>query len=279
MKIHGLSLVLNLFSILFLACTSSAYKEFCNPQKNSSCIARNRALQEPVKDPLTNNSAAFAGSNSCPLLCPCDNGTNFGILQRFDNPRLSSTEYILYGRAEADIMGAPGQGIISSFYLQSDDLDEIDIAEIFGSAPAVYQTNFFVKGDVANYADGAYHRVTNSTTQNFHRYGVQWNRLEIEWTLDGQVVRHRAGGTLPSSPMRVILSLWVGGDEANDPGTVQWAGGPTDFADAPFSMYARNIYVENYSDGGCYVYETNLTVSIEDECRQSQYFVKWNSTS
>ena len=48
----------------------------------------------------------------------------------------------MYGKVEAEIKGAAGKGIISSFYLQSDDLDEIDVVEIFGSDPYEFQTNF-----------------------------------------------------------------------------------------------------------------------------------------
>ncbi|GEQ67299.1 hypothetical protein JCM33374_g963 [Metschnikowia sp. JCM 33374] len=231
--------------------------------KNEGCIARNRALHGSVTDPLTSSSDSLQSSNTCPLICFQESGTTFGIIQRYDNPRLASSEYILYGKVEADIMGSPGRGIISSFYLQSDDLDEIDIAEVFGDRDNVYQTNFFVKGDVATYGEGSYHLMPSSSTENFHRYGVRWTESEIEWTIDGNVVRHKEGGLLPSSPMKVILSLWVGGDETNNPGTVVWAGGPTDFNQLPFYMYVKNVFVENYSGGDYYVYGKDQPVSIE----------------
>jgi hypothetical protein len=37
-----------------------------------------------------------------------------------------SNHYIFFGRVETWVKSAPGQGIISSFVLESDDLDEID---------------------------------------------------------------------------------------------------------------------------------------------------------
>ena len=48
----------------------------------------------------------------------------------------------MYGKVEAEIKGAAGKGIISSFYLQSDDLDEIDVVEIFGSDPMNFKPIF-----------------------------------------------------------------------------------------------------------------------------------------
>lgn len=246
--------------IIFLV---SARLESCNPHKDEGCVAKNKALHGLVNDSLIMTSQFFNASNECPLICFHGNGTEFSMLKRFDNPRLTSSEYILYGKVEADIMGAPGRGIISSFYLQSDDLDEIDIAEVFGENQIVYQTNFFLKGDVGTYGEGNYHTINSSTTKTFHRYGVRWTKLEIEWTLDGKVVRHKAGTFLPTSPMRVILSLWAGGDESNEPGTVHWAGGLTDFKELPFNMYAKNVFVENFSKGDHYVYQNNLVVTVQ----------------
>lgn len=267
-----------LLYFIFLSHMIVAHSEPCNPKKDEGCVAKNAALHGLVTDSLTSTSGSLESSNSCPLICFHDNGTRFGIIERYDNPRLASSEYILYGKVEADIMGAPGRGIISSFYLQSDDLDEIDIAEVFGDNEGVFQTNFFVKGDVATYGDGAYHPVTTSTTHNFHRYGVRWTEKEIEWSIDGTVVRHKAGGGLPTSPMRVILSLWVGGDETNNPGTVAWAGGLTDFSKLPFSMYAKNVFVENYSKGDYYVYGKESGVSVENETRANSFLSRLGIT-
>jgi hypothetical protein len=67
-----------------------------------------------------------------------------------------------------------------------------------------------------------------------------------------------AGGTrFPQTPMRVRLGIWAGGDPTLPPGTVQWAGGPTDYSQAPFTMSIQSVTVVNYSPGASYMYKDN----------------------
>lgn len=51
----------------------------------------------------------------------------------------------MFGKVEVVLKAAPGAGIVSSFVMQSDDLDEIDW-EWLGSDPDEVQSNFFGKG-------------------------------------------------------------------------------------------------------------------------------------
>lgn len=44
-----------------------------------------------------------------------------------DAPTLNSKFYIFFGKVEMVLKGSPGSGIISSFVLESDDLDEVDL--------------------------------------------------------------------------------------------------------------------------------------------------------
>ena len=53
-------------------------------------------------------------------------GAGFSIKQRGDAPTMQTKFNIFFGRVEASMVAAPGQGVISSFILESDDLDEID---------------------------------------------------------------------------------------------------------------------------------------------------------
>ncbi|RKP31648.1 concanavalin A-like lectin/glucanase, partial [Metschnikowia bicuspidata] len=221
------------------------------------CFSRNQALPALVSASMTTPDPHFQEYETCPLICYNSTGATFLIRHRFENPQLVSLGYIYHGSVEADILAAPGTGIILSFYLQSDDKDEIDIAEIFGNNHLLFQTNYFSKGDVSTNGKGIYVSISSSPLYNFHRYGVRWTPDEIEWTVDGASVRHVkrvSGEGFPESPMRVRFSMWVGGDLANEPGTVTWAGGLTDFADSPFRMYIRNVTVENSGGGQDYTY-------------------------
>lgn len=229
------------------------------------CFSRNQALPELVSASMTEPDPNFQEYEPCPLICYNSTGATFQISHRFENPQMVSLGYIYHGTVEADILAAAGTGIILSFYLQSDDKDEIDIAEIFGNNHLLFQTNYFSKGDLSTYGKGIYVSIPSSPLYNYHRYGVRWTPDEIEWTVDGATVRHVkrvSGEGFPESPMRVRFSMWVGGDLANEPGTVTWAGGITDWADSPFLMYIRNVTIENSGGGQDYTYSRDMPVVV-----------------
>ncbi|KAK6462540.1 concanavalin A-like lectin/glucanase domain-containing protein [Scheffersomyces coipomensis] len=232
----------------------------CNPKTDKKCLARDTALGAAIIDPLTSDSSNFYPVTGPDGIEYCDEGMKLNIRKRFDNPSVMSDFYILYGKVSLDLKAAPGKGIISSFYLQSDDLDEIDIAEIFGGDIYEYQTNFFVKGNTTTYSRGGYHPVAQSPMEDFHNYGVEWTPDRIEWSLDGVVTRvleKENPEGFPASPMFVKVSLWSGGDPSNEEGTILWAGGETDYVGLPYSMYAKDLNVIDYSSGSEYVYGYN----------------------
>lgn len=71
-------------------------------------------------------------------------GAEFTIKTATDAPTISSDKYIFFGKVDAVLKAAPGTGIVSSFILESDDLDEIDW-EWLGSTDSSVESNFFGK--------------------------------------------------------------------------------------------------------------------------------------
>lgn len=54
--------------------------------------------------------------------------------------------------------------------------------------------------------------------------------------------------------MRLKLGNWAGGAEGNAEGTITWAGGKTDFSQAPFDMYVKEVSIQNYNPADSYEY-------------------------
>ncbi|RHZ43070.1 uncharacterized protein CDV56_100891 [Aspergillus thermomutatus] len=54
--------------------------------------------------------------------------------------------------------------------------------------------------------------------------------------------------------MRLKLGIWAGGDPSNAPGTIEWAGGKTDYAAGPYTMYIKSAIVENMHPSKTYTY-------------------------
>jgi beta-glucanase (GH16 family) len=244
-------------TIIALATAVGFVNAACNPLTSGSCPA-DPALAASFKEDFTSESKHFLVVNPKGVSFT-DDGLELTIAERFDNPSLKSNFYIMFGKVEVVLQAAPGQGIISSFYLQSDDLDEIDI-ELFGTDTTQFQSNFFAKGYTGNYDRGQYIATSSSPVSNFHTYTLEWTESSLTWSLDGNVVRTLESTDakgFPQLPMYIMMGSWAGGDPTNPPGTIEWAGGVTDYSKAPFSMYIKSVIVADYSTGSEYSYGDN----------------------
>jgi beta-glucanase (GH16 family) len=166
----------------------------------------------------------------------------------------------MFGRVEVSLKAAPGAGIVSSFVMQSDDLDEIDW-EWLGADSEEVQTNYFGKGQTTTYNRGAFHPDSGSQA-GFKTYTIDWTANQIVWQINGQTVRaltaaNAEAGQYPQTPMQIKVGAWSGGDSANSQGTIQWARGPTDYSKGPFTMQVQSLKVTDYSTGTQYKYNGN----------------------
>ncbi|KJZ70881.1 hypothetical protein HIM_09746 [Hirsutella minnesotensis 3608] len=179
-----------------------------------------------------------------------DKGAIFSVDKPLQGPTLRTDKYIFFGKVEVELQCAPTQGLITSIVLESDALDEIDW-EWIGSQNSKVQTNYFRNGDDGTYDRGDTHAVANPSS-SFHKYGLEWTKEKMVWTIDGQVVRTRtfaeAKGKYPETPMRVRLGIWAV-DEDQEEGRKIWAGGAAQFDKGPFLAHYRNLNVVDYAGG------------------------------
>ncbi|PYH83274.1 concanavalin A-like lectin/glucanase [Aspergillus uvarum CBS 121591] len=238
-------------------CAAQTYTD-CNPL-NKTCPADTGLDQWSFSTDFTVGSSAFnkwtttAGTvNSTSL------GAKFEIKEEGDAPTIQTDFYIFFGRVEAKFRCANGTGIISTLVMESDDLDEIDWEQI-STFDTYVQTDYFGKGNTTSYD-----RYTNvdltDPVEEFHTYAVDWTAERIEWILDGTVVRTLEyadavdGTNFPQTPMVVKIGIWAGGDPSNSAGTIEWAGGETDYTAGPFIMYLESVNITNYSPACSYTY-------------------------
>jgi len=114
-------------------------------------------------------------------------GAQFRIATKGQAPTIQSNFYFFFGRVDVTMKPAPGQGIISSIVLESDDLDEIDW-EFLGGVDNAVQTNFFGKGDTSSY-DRMIQYSVDSAQEVYHTYSLDWTAERLQWIIDGTVVR------------------------------------------------------------------------------------------
>ncbi|KAH8887527.1 hypothetical protein GQ53DRAFT_603112, partial [Thozetella sp. PMI_491] len=192
------------------------------------------------------------------------NGAVFSIANVNQAPTITSSKYIFFGKVDVVVKASLGVGVVTSVTLQSDDLDEIDWEWLGGDSTQV-QTNFFSKGCTEVYDRGGYSAVANPQA-DFHTYTIDWTPDSVKWIIDGAVVRELKASTasgcdgFPQTPMQIKLGTWIAGKPGNPQGTIDWAGGITDFSQGPFLGYYQSVTIQDYMGGsgataaGEYVY-------------------------
>jgi beta-glucanase (GH16 family) len=123
------------------------------------------------------------------------------------------------------------------------------------------ESNYFGKGNTTSFTRAIYHPLTFAPQDDYHNYTVHWTSDQIDWIVDGQVVRtlpyaqaDGGGGFYPQTPMKLSIGSWAAGDPANPKGVIEWAQGTTDFTQAPFDMFVKQVYVQDGSTGKTYTY-------------------------
>lgn len=265
-----------LATALFL-CSVTAQREDgqywpCNPMTNATgACTPNPGL------PTSTYSVDFTQATAIPENWTLSNyanisfdpelGAAFTYAKRYDAPQLYTDFYIFFGRVSVEMRIANGTGMISSSVLISDVFDEIDFefsGNNFNLSKTGYgQNNYFGKGITGSYNRGEWFNVSNPQ-EEFHTYTFDWSPELLQWGVDGAVIREfkysestTAVGSeyqFPQTPAKFQLGIWAGGDPGQNQGTIDWAGGITDVDGGPYTMYVKNVYIENYNPGAAYNY-------------------------
>lgn len=124
-----------------------------------------------------------------------------------------------YGRFEAEIRAARGDGLVTGFFLhRSAPRQEIDV-ELLGNDPHVMIVNVYFNPGDEGMAMAYGYRGTPcridlgfDTTVDFHRYAIDWRPGKIAWSVDGNVLHERVSWDptpIPHLPMRLHANLWA----------------------------------------------------------------------
>lgn len=204
----------------------------CNPL-NSTCPADpalGTTFEQTFNSTMTEFDSNFfnitAGTD---LITFTDEGAQLAISEQGQSVTVQTKFYIFFGRVEMLFQSAAGQGIVSTVNLLSDDLDEIDVEILSGTKVS---NNYYGWGNNSEF-NSQYPNVTWTADSGMHNYTVNWSAEELQWIFDDVVVRtvpYEAPGLWPQTPCFVKFGIWAGGDPTEPKGTIQWAGGPTDYS-------------------------------------------------
>ncbi|TVY26344.1 putative glycosidase [Lachnellula hyalina] len=247
----------------------------CNPL-NSTCPS-DTALGKTITVDFTEGESSEFSADTGTTMTYGTNGAEFIISSDGTAKTIITNNYIFFGKVSVALRAANGTGIISSFVMESDDLDEIDWEWLGGNSTMV-ETNYFGKDNTTSY-DRSTSPAVSEPQDTWHIYTIDWTSASIIWSIDSVVVRTLYyadaldGANFPQTPMRIKLGNWVGGAADESEGTIEWAGGSSDLTQAPFTMYVKNITIQDYTTNGTSYSYGDMTGSY------SSIIINNNSTS
>jgi len=154
-----------------------------------------------------------------------------------------------YGRFEARIKVAYGQGIWPAFWMMGDVAagwpanGEIDIMENIGREPSTVHGTIHGPGYSGAHSIGAPFSLHDGHRfcDDFHVYAVEWERDAIRWSVDGEQYHSVTPASLPAGakwvydhPFYLLLNLAVGGG---------WPGSPDATSTFPQTMLVDFVRV------------------------------------
>ena len=135
---------------------------------------------------------------------------------------LYTTKAYTYGRFEARIQHAAGDGVVSAFFLWKDGSEvagaywnEIDFEKI--GADCEMQTNARYGTSVANHSQ--MNKMTGQSCAEYHDYRIEWTPDYIAWAVDGNEFRRENGETAAafsqnaSDGMQFRFNIWPGNSD------------------------------------------------------------------
>jgi len=235
-----------------LALASAQTFTECNPMEKE--CPNNPAIAATFETNFKAGKDAVKGwKQTAGTLKYTDAGADFVLAKKGDAPTIQTEGYLHFGYIEVKAKAAPGQGVVSSIVLQSEDLDEVDW-EFIGGVGDKVQMNYFGKGNTTTY-DRMIQAPVGNTQGEFHTYALNWTAESLVWIIDEKPVRTlnfgdaNGGNNYPQTPSTVRIGIWAGGDPANNKGTIEWAGGEIDYNKAPYTMSVESVKIINYSPG------------------------------
>jgi endo-1,3-1,4-beta-glycanase ExoK len=160
---------------------------------------------------------------------------------------LYRTDPYLYGRFEARLRFAPGEGVVSSFFLWKDgsssttSWNELDYEKI--NATCRLQTNIWTgKGTQSAQFD----TTASDICGQYHTYAFEWTPDYIAWIIDGNQVRKVTGASVAeytqnaSQGMGIHFNVWVGNSSF---------GGTLDPSKLPVQQFINWVQYSSFENG------------------------------
>ena len=193
--------------------------------------------------------------------------TNIIVGQKYFGGELRTKESYLYGRFEARLKSAQGDGLVSSFFTYQDELingahiwNEIDI-EVLGRWDNIVNMNTITPGQSSHLRESFVNDL--NAHSEFHDYAFEWTPNYVAWFIDGKEFYRQ---DLPIHnyisalryPQKIMMNLWV-------PVYEDWVGKWNEEIIPRFAYYDNVAYYEYTPGTGSYGSGNNFALKWKDD--------------
>ena len=192
---------------------------------------------------------------------------SIGICQQYFGGELRTKDSFLYGRFEARLKSAQGDGLVSSFFTYQDELingghiwNEIDI-EVLGRWSNIVNMNTITPGQSSHLRESLIKDL--NAHSDFNDYAFEWTPNYVAWFINGKeyyrqdLPTHTYIATL-RHPQKIMMNLWV-------PVYEDWVGKWNEDIMPRFAYYDNVAYYEHTPGNGSHGTGNNFTLKWNDE--------------
>ena len=193
--------------------------------------------------------------------------TNLIVGQQYFGGELRTKDSFLYGRFEARLKSAQGDGLVSSFFTYQDELingghiwNEIDI-EVLGRWSNIVNMNTITPGQSSHLRESLIKDL--NAHSDFNDYAFEWTPNYVAWFINGKeyyrqdLPTHTYIATL-RHPQKIMMNLWV-------PVYEDWVGKWNEDIMPRFAYYDNVAYYEHTPGNGSHGTGNNFTLKWNDE--------------
>jgi hypothetical protein len=138
-----------------------------------------------------------------------EGGIKLKLTQLEGGSSILTKELFHYGQIDANLKISKGINVISSFYIESEDKNQIMFNMVNNKNNIIIETNFFYKGNDA-VSNARYYYPNEILSETYNKYSILWLPDYYEWRFNNLLIRRlykNQTANFPDSPSIVKFSI------------------------------------------------------------------------
>lgn len=153
-----------------------------------------------------------------------EGGIKLKLTQLEGGSSILTKDLFHYGQIDANLKISKGVNVISSFYIESEDKNQIMFNMVNNKNNVIVETNFFYKGN-GEISNARYYYPNEILSETYNKYSILWLPDYYEWRFNNLLIRRlykNQTANFPDSPSIVKFSISTEG--------IDWSQAPFEYA-------------------------------------------------